>query len=246
MQYILEMRKRLRVERGIDVQVVTPRAQPVSSLSPPNVKIYVLCHNEQRLAMARTQYAQFYWAFPILMKYQDTTFENAFWKQLLEIKSEWEDCEMVGTISAIAHMKINIDMINNIIVNRKYNVYYNFTEKPKLVNMNAHPHMLETWSRVMRELQLEHPTTAYCNYWMASPHLMELFIQWFHEKLLPCVQACPHIYSDARYKGSLSSVECVQKFGTPFYPLMPFFLERVNICFFKKYFKENPDAYIRA
>jgi hypothetical protein len=212
------------------------------TIDRPNVKIYILCHNQERLEFAREKYANYYWAYPILMKYQDNTLENAFWKQLLEIKSEWETCEMVGALSPIAYRKINISDMHDIIINRRYGSYYHFAEKQYKLYKGPHPHIDETMQRIKTELNLEHPNAAYYNYWMATPHLMELFIHWFHAELLPCAQACPYIYYDSEYDGAIPPEERMQKFGTPYYPLMPFVLERMNICFFKKYLREHPDA----
>ena len=73
----------------------------------PNIKIYILCHDQTALESSNFKYSNYYWANPILMKYQDASFENAFWKQLLEIKDEWINCEMVGTLSSKFDIKIN-------------------------------------------------------------------------------------------------------------------------------------------
>ena len=109
----------------------------------PNVRIYVLCHNEERFVMATEKYAKYYWAVPIRMKYQDVTAENAFWKQLGEIEKEWRDCEMVGTISPIAYTKIDIDTMDCVIRDReKWRLgYYHFVDTGKEIAWKFHPHL---------------------------------------------------------------------------------------------------------
>ena len=91
----------------------------------PNVIIYVLCHNEDRLDFAKYAYGNIPWAKPILMKYQDVTFENAFLKQLLEISEEWCDCEMVGFVSANAVNKMDFNTVVAAVQDRqKWNTGY--------------------------------------------------------------------------------------------------------------------------
>jgi hypothetical protein len=86
-----------------------------------NVIIYILCYSEETFNIAIDIYSRYLWAKPIMLKYQDYTFENAFWKQLLEIKEEWTNCEMVGTLSWNAYQRIDLNNVNKIIINKEYN-----------------------------------------------------------------------------------------------------------------------------
>lgn len=90
----------------IDYSVNT--AIPITNQRITNVIIYVLCFNMTTYEKSKQIYAPYSWARPILMKYQDYTFENAFWKQLLEIRDESKTCDMVGTISHKAYRKLKI------------------------------------------------------------------------------------------------------------------------------------------
>jgi len=176
------------------------------------------------------------------MKYQDCTFENAFWKQLLEIKDEWINCEMVGTISYSAFRKVNLSNIDSIIRNNSKwgSEYYHFAEDNKPVT-NDHPHLLKIIHDVCTTLEFTQPTAAYYNYWMCSPMKMLQFIPWVIGKLIPTVLAHPLAMTDSRYHlaktyspkpTTLTAAQCLEKWGVPYYPHVPFVLERLNKAFF--------------
>ncbi len=87
------------VRRDVAFRIPVVKSEPTVL---PNIRMYVLCHNYERFTLAKKMFADYYWGHPIMMKYQDMRQENAFWKQLLEIESEWESCDMVGTLSPVA------------------------------------------------------------------------------------------------------------------------------------------------
>lgn len=205
----------------------------------PNIIIYILCYDEITLSEARKIYNSYYWARPILMKYQDVTFENAFWTQLLEIKPEWEEAEMVGTISWKAYIKRDITNINNIIISKKYRTpYHNFFETPIKYeddkHIRTHKYLKSIIHQVTQDLYLNLPeTVSYSNYFMCSPKLMIEFIDWFKTRLLPSVILNEDSFSDANYEeATIGKGLCLEKWGYPYYPLIPFILERLNGCFF--------------
>jgi hypothetical protein len=210
--------------------IVTP--VPVK---PASVRIYILCHNEQRFSQAKTAFANYYWAVPIRMKYQDITFENAFWKQLDEIKAEWASCKMVGTLSSIAYKKINLKEVDRIINTASMwsTGYYNFINPDKPI-VNDHPHILSIINDVCTTMKITPPTSAYCNYWMCTPILMVGFIKWFEERLRPTVMAHPLSLTDAGYKGRMTKSDLTKYWGRPYYPHAPFVFERLNKAFFTK------------
>ena len=199
------------------------------------VRIYVLCHNETRYQDALIRYSEYPWAVPIRMKYQDCTFENAFWKQLGEMKGEWIACKLVGTVSYTAFKKMNINMFDRIIREqlRLKNDFYHFRELTTDKHNNA---PLETIIKdILKDLRMPMPRDAYFNYWMCSPPKMEGFLTWYDTKLKPAVLAHPLSMTDSTYKSSLSVTELKALCGTPYYPQVPFILERLNICFFKQF-----------
>lgn len=210
-----------------------------------NVRLYILCHNEQRLTEALQNYKHFDWAKPILMTYQDLTFENAFWKQLGEIYNEWNCFDMVGTLSANAIYKINIDVVDRIIKNKQIwetNGYYNFSNSNNLIRNNEHPHLLTIMRDICLKLGVSIPTESTCNFWMCTPVKMVEFIKWFETVAKPIVLNHPLALTDSKYNTSktlLSSDQLIKLWGKPFYPHVPFVFERLNKVFFENIIHEQ-------
>ena len=149
-----------------------------------------MCYNDLLFHKASEIYKNYIWAKPILMKYQDFTFENAFWKQLNEIKNEWINCDMVGTLGFKSFNKINLNTVNKIIENKLYmpNSYYHFMDTNYEIennNTSKHPLFQNIWCDIISSLKLVNTTENCCNYWMCKPLLMKNFIKWYTSKLLP-------------------------------------------------------------
>lgn len=214
--------------------VITNDNPQNDTVQKTDVRIYVLCHTQERFNAASSIYGKYYWALPILMKYQDCTCENAFWKQLLEIKDEWFACDMVGTISFSASRKVNIDKIDRIIRDKSKwtSEYYHFWDTGQPLQNDYHPHIMEIVRDVCATVKCTIPTLAPCNYFMCSPTRMLQFIPWVIEILIPAVQAHPLAMTNSLYIGSVSPNECMEKWGVPYYPHVPFVLERLNKAFF--------------
>lgn len=206
------------------------------------VRLYILCHTDEKYESAKKIYQKFSWAHPIRMKYQDCTFENAFWQQLAEIYEEWRDLEMVGTLSFSAHAKIDLSLVDEIIQNKVYNpLYFHFKSTPVLVedsvDARGHPHLLEIWSDTLKVLGLETTNECFSNYWMCAPVLMNGFLTWYFLEALPAVIRHPLAFTDAKYSGTLKDSELISLWGEPYYPHVPFIFERLNKCFFDKVIK---------
>jgi glycosyltransferase involved in cell wall biosynthesis len=204
--------------------------------------IYILCFNSEKYEQSLEIYNNYSWAKPIIMKYQDYTFENAFWKQLYEIKNEWEDCEMVGTMSYSAIKKINLDLVNDIITKKLYlpNTYYNFFDSnTPIPNFNTikHPDFNTIWSSIIPKLNLINTTENCCNYWMCKPELMKNFIYWYNNICLPELIKNPltlenSFYSGNDYNNAVQQSQLIELWGKPYYPNLPFICERLNKSFF--------------
>ena len=204
------------------------------------VIIYILCHNKEKYKFAKKHFKKYKWARPILMKYQDITWENAFWKQLSEIEDEWKDADMVGTLSPISYTKIDIESVNDIILNETYKYpYHHFMDTNSPAHKSAgmlHPYFLEIWNYMIEELELPNVTESYCNYWMCSPEYMKKFIEWYHSECLPTLLRNPLSYEDAKYGDSkMTEEQLIQKWGKPYFPHIPFILERIHKAFFVKH-----------
>ena len=205
-----------------------------------NVIIYILCHNETKLNESFNIYGGYNWAKPILMKYQDYSFENAFWKQLYEIQNEWINCIMVGTLSFSSYKKINLNYIDDFIKNKLYLQfsYYNFFNTNNImpsINTQIHPYFNDIWNSTINQLKLFNTTESFCNYWICKPILMIKFINWYLDLLLPLLINNKHIFDNANYNTSnnlLNEENLIALWGKPFYPNLPFILERINKAFF--------------
>ena len=215
--------------------------EPIANNRNKKIIIYVLCANEERLAYARNIYGDIPWAKPILMKYQDVTFENTFWRQLLEIKDEWFGCDMIGTISPSAPNKISLDRINEVIHTPSLwsSGYVHFMDLGIPICNNNHPYLLDIVSDVCKHLKLAVPTENICNYWMCTPAKMLRFIDWFETQAKPAVLSHPKVMTDSfyngrgkEYGGKLSSDVLMKLCGVPYYPHVPFVIERLNKAFF--------------
>jgi hypothetical protein len=198
------------------------------------VRIYILCHTEERLVAAQSIYGNYSWAVPILMTYQDTTFENAFWKQLYEMRDDWYGCEMVGTLSFTAHKKRKLQDIDRIIRTPSLwaSGFYHFWKSDLPITNRNHPYMLDIMTNVCKKLDLSVPTDNFCNYWMASPQKMIQFLVWFEEIARPVVMGHPLSMTDSTYTGSLTSLQLLDLCGVPYYPHAPFVFERLFLAFF--------------
>jgi hypothetical protein len=197
------------------------------------VKIYILCHTTERFIEAASIY-KYPWAHPILMKYQDCTFENAIWRQLYELRDEWYNYKMVGTLSFTAYKKINLDTINRIVQDPATwdTGFHHFMRTNNPITNKNHPYLVEIMTDVCRDLELRVPPGNFCNYWIASAEKMLQFLIWFEERAYPVVMSHPLIMTDATYPGALTKEQLMTLCGVPYYPHAPFVFERLFLSFF--------------
>lgn len=195
-----------------------------------NVRIYILCHNELRLKYTMAKFGSFYWAVPILMKYTDCTFDNAFWKQLLEIKDEWINCTMVGVISSKVAMNLDLNAVNSVIQEPTQwtDGFYNF----KCTDVIDSPNTVIIVNHVYNVLYMPIPTQSNINCWMCRPTLMEQFIQWFEDTLKPTVMMHRLIITDPTYRENLIKQKALKLCGTPLHPLASSVIDRLTKVFF--------------
>lgn len=219
------------------------------------VIIYILCPDNEKLSNSQKIYKKYEWAKPILLKYNQPIIlqENSFWKQLSEISNEWDNCDMVGTLSNSAYKKINLDEVDELIKYKLYfpNQYYHFMDSNFPIpntNTNKHPYFNDIWYDMLNKLNLKTTTENCCNYWMCSPKLMKEFIPWFTEKCLPELLKNPYIFLDAKYTDTnwntiIDENKLIDLWGKPYYPHLPFVVERLNKCFFETYYPEHIEKF---
>jgi hypothetical protein len=203
----------------------------------PNVIIYILSYNLDKLNIATEIFKDYYWARPILMKYQDMTCENAFWKQLSEISDEWINCEMVGTLSWKSYTKIDLRIVDAIIKSKDLwsSGYYHFyVSEINILDDDSHPHLQTIIRETSNILKLDiSGKCCFANYWMCKPTLMVNFIKWVTKTLIPTVLLHYLCMEDANYTNGLKAKETMEKWGLPYYPHLCFVLERLIPCYFE-------------
>ena len=197
--------------------------------------IYILCYNTQLLNYAKNMY-KYPWAQPILLEKQDASFENVFWKQLDKLYEDWKEEDYVGVLAYSAFKKINIPKLNYKIMNNVYQhdyVHFAGTNKSVLHHHTIHPHYHKIMTDCLQEFQVQ-GKECFCNYFMCRPLWMKKFIEW-HSSIMKKLIKHPLIYTNANYHSKLTKYQLIQLWGYPFYPHLPFILERLNGCFFQTY-----------
>ena len=128
-----------------------------------STKIFILCPSVERLKSIQHIYNQYPWAVPIVIEKQGIELENNIWGQLIGIRSTWEKCEMVGTMSNSCYKKVNLQEMNSIIINRQYrpNRYYHFMDSNIPIpnnNTQKHPYFSQIWNDMLKQLNLKTTT----------------------------------------------------------------------------------------
>ena len=209
------------------------------------VRLYVMCYNDETYSKARDEFRKYYWAHPIIIRDQNASFENAFYKQLKALQ-QWGHLDMIGTLSYSAHAKVDVYKIHCFIESGLWKevdcVFFGKASNSVHESINARSHgpvFKQAWDNLYENMKAEDaldwspPETLY-NYWMCSPKLMEKFIDWNSRLLAHCFST-PLFLEDAHYTGTLSKEKLLHLCGVPHYPIMPFVLERFNVLFFEKY-----------
>jgi chromosome segregation ATPase len=226
--------------RSIDKTAIARKRAMEEALAARNhieqnpVRIYILCHNTERFDKATSIYKKYPWAHPILMKYQDCTFENAVWKQLYEIRDEWYNYKMIGTMSFSGYTKVNLDDVDKIVRDPATWAagFYHFLRTETPISNKNHPHLVQIMTDVCRDLEISIPPENYCNYWITSSEKMIKFLIWYEERAYPTVMGHPLIMTDSTYPGSLSKDALTKLCGVPYYPHATFVFERLFLSFF--------------
>jgi hypothetical protein len=204
------------------------------------VRIYILCYSKETLEKAQNEFRKYHWARPVLLENQDASFENVFYKQLATL-DDWDHLDMVGTLGHSAHAKMDVYKLYCYLESGAWSDfdYVHFLKGEDTVfstTSNGHgPLFRETWEVLEEKFGTEwKPPEGYCNYWMCRPAAMKKFIEWNKQVLDYCF-ATPLFMKDSNYYGKLSKDDLVRLCSVPYYPILPFVLERFNIMFFEPY-----------
>jgi hypothetical protein len=217
-----------------------------------NIRIYVLCYNDETYDIACRDYAGKDWAKPIIIK-TTALLENIMYDEWLQAnENDWKDCDYVGTLSWKASQKINIAdifeliyIINNFEEMQTFDIVPFYLTEYNLVEQATehHPKFKGLWFRLMQELGITENKALdadimpfFCNYWMCKSKLMYSYIEFF-KKAKNVLEICPELqddlWSDALYKANTLSVDkCMQLYNKKYIPYHVFLYERIPSIFF--------------
>jgi hypothetical protein len=219
-----------------------------------SVIVYVLAPDDKSLEHARTEYAQYPWARPILLPQTCWLESYMYVSWLMQHRDEWINADFVGTIAwGAANKQPRVHDIQSIADDAHAQgsdlVALLYRGDP-LVPTAEHYHpgftvcWLETWKALgyTDPVVLLHPLikSFYCNYWMASPQLMERycnFMAFLDFKLSVDQRLKAIVWSDSRYQNrgpDIAKMPLAKKeelFGVAYYPQIVFVAERL-ICVF--------------
>lgn len=222
------------------------------------VCIYVLGFNDSSMAQA---YVRFPNRAVFRPTYIPTTmyFESIMYgKLLMERVEEWDACDYVGTLSYKAPDKLKEPCVAAIIEQQVQDSKFK-EENPDIVSFlclgtgtdllkqaeASHRGFTKLWSILMTKLGYQQSdyknkdiTPFFCNYWMAKPHWMKQYIEFYKrvEVLLETDNELKALLmQDARYRsGSLNRQRCMEVFGKPYYTFHCFICERLCCFYFWK------------
>lgn len=210
--------------------------------------IFILSYNPKTFLLAKQKYLKYSWAYPILLKNateNNPYFENIFYLQLYEnlefnnIKIDTYD--FIGTLSYKAYKKININEIDVYIKNfGTQQDFIHFYSPPNKTVLKSHKNggnkFKNMWIDCCEEEigNMDITDVGFCNYWMAKK---EYFLQYcdFLKEFIKKLESHPNAFMDGNYIGGKLKPHQLKKLcGYPYYPILPFILERLVIGYFNK------------
>lgn len=210
------------------------------SSAAAQVVIFVQAFNEQTLQQARSDFKQYSWARPILMPSK----ENPFFESALFVDPRLRmlepSVEYVGQISYKASLKINVAFLDAMIKRQDYRLYdyVHFCGPPTQNVLHSgfvklHPYFQHIWHDVFEPVGLpaiETPEMLF-NFWMARRTLWISFCTDI-ETMRAEILSHPYALEDSKYRGSLRPEALVALCGVPWYPHVPFVMERFPVAWF--------------
>jgi hypothetical protein len=203
--------------------------------------IYILCPSRDILLKTQEKYKKFEWARPLLMPHLDNDipiFENAAYTIIKSLEPEWIEKEYVGTLSYKFEEKILLEDVLSKIGEKKYDYVHFFVREDRSAcnsGISCHGDDFEVaWNLLKENFSSKSYEIVECasNYWMCRPRFMLEFIKW-HCRVVDFAKSNQVFHKEAFYcVGTLTTSELERIWGKPYYPLLPFVLERFCVMFF--------------
>jgi len=213
--------------------------------------IYVLCPDEESLECARKEYTR-PWETPIIIPQTPWLESIMYVSELMRRRDEWKDMDFVGCIAHTAHTKQSkIHMIDKLMEQAKNDgsdiVTFLTGGYRDIVSNGAqyHPGFRAAWNDTWRYLgydpkRMSEPCLAFfCNYWCATPEYMSFYCSMmayckYRLERTPAWKSL--LWRNANYiQGTIPRDKLQQLFGVPYYPLLPFVIERMICAFTNMY-----------
>ena len=208
------------------------------------VCIFVICHDELSCLKAMTGFKDYPWARiyktpdknnPLLEGYMHKV---ALWTH----ENVWCDSDFVGTISYNLAKKVNMEAFLKRLLSadaKHEDVIYFLPGHGDPFGGHAKDERVRIVFRQLLAfvglppLQKEDHVWAFCNFWMARPVYMRMYLRFFTEYWLPALETHPLVWEDSVYRdATLSKEKLLALTGKPYYPLHTFLNERLPSVFF--------------
>ena len=215
-------------------------------MSSPTCLIYVLCPDTASYTTACGVYTN-----PI---FKPITIPQTKWlesimyvSELMSKESEWKDLDYVGCIAHTAETKrpglldgIQTCLDDGHAANHDVIALFGTGAVTNVVANGDmyHPGFTDAWNYAWSLLghdpqRMSRPCRAFwCNYWCARPSFMRTYchmLAYFADRLKTSAYTRSVLWRNSLYRGTISREKLLQLFGVPYYPMLPFVVERM-IC----------------
>lgn len=215
------------------------------------IKIFIQSYNEKTFAESKLHFSKYSWAFPILIKNateNNPYFENNFFMNFTSLvnQSEIENCEFIGSLSYKAYKKIDLEFLNTYLekfANEQDFMHFFCIPGKTVINsyLNGGKNFVNLWSDHCIEVigEIDKTQSCFSNYWMAKKIYFLEYCE-FIKGFIKTIYNNPLSMENGYYNGgNLSNDRLLKLCGKPYYPILPFLLERCTIGYFEKQgFKE--------
>lgn len=218
-----------------------------------NARIYILCPGREEYERACLEYTK-QWETPIILPQTHWLEGYMYVSELMKRYDEWKDMDYVGCVAHCAHKKQpKIHDIETILQEGKEkgsDVVAFMGRRVIDIVMNGelyHPGFRDGWNAVWKCLGYEPEDMStpcfsfFCNYWCARPSFMLFYcsmLSYLHHKIEHTPPLKSVLWRNAHYSDAKLSREVLQSlFGVPYYPLLPFIVERMICAFTSKHAK---------
>lgn len=225
--------------------------------------IYVLAPDEEALQAATTTYTKPFFK-PLLLPQTPYLESYMYTDYLMAHEDEWKDHDWVGCIAHSAHTKqpriMQIDEMMREATEQQSECCAFLYRGDALMEAAEtwHPGFRTCWDRAWQAAGWTEPihtiltTTAscavsfYCNYWATTPRLMRAYcalLQQLKHQIESDLDLKACLYADSTYKqrgtiiAKIPTAKCMALWGTPYYPMLPFVMERMPCIFFPAHTK---------